>query len=114
MKIKSVDVEFKSWKDKALIKSVRAATVPELNAIAKEAADLAAQYSPVLTGRLASEMEVIQEATEQKPEALYGNVKTPYAIWVEVGSQGRPGKYMIRRAMEQVNSRALRKMKDKL
>lgn len=112
--IKGVDVKLIKWNPEALKSAIGRTFAPKLNETAREGVSIAQQRTPVATGQLRSEMEVIEEATPSKLEVKWGNNRTPYVIPVEIGTRGRAGRYMIRQGFQESNSKLMNKLRGSL
>jgi len=94
----------RNWYAERVRKSLGDKLADEINRTADMAVDRAQQRAPVDTGFMRDTMRVIRYATPDNLTAEWGNDTATYTIWVEIGSQGRPGRYFMRQAQQEATS----------
>lgn len=108
MKYKA-EVNITKWNATGIINDIRSKAADALNDIAQEAVDETKPRTPIETGELQASMRVIEHANSRKLEATWGSEKD-YAFWVEVGSGGKAGAYMIRHGMQVAHPHLLKRL----
>lgn len=89
------------WKGKQVTANVEKAVGAGLRETGAELVLLAALFAPRDTGFMANTMM----ATDVKKDARgyylqWGNWTAAYTIWQEIGSNGRPGRFFLRRSAD--------------
>lgn len=94
----------KNWYADRVRRSLAQELADEINRTADMAVEEAQQRAPVDTGFMRDTMRVIRYATPDNLTAEWGNDTATYTIWVEIGSQGRPGRYFMRQSQQVATS----------
>lgn len=93
-------VTLQGWRPGTVVNLAMAASAKVLNETAYDAVAWVQSQWPRDTGFSANTMEVVEEASEGKPSVIWGNITADYAIWIEIGARGRPGRYILRQSLE--------------
>ena len=107
-------VVLKEWNAEAIKGMADREVSKALNETADESVALAAEFAPKDTGYMASTMEVVERATPKKLNVIWGNISANYTLWQEIGSQGRPGRYFMRRASQQAYANLAERLRNKV
>lgn len=97
----AVTVRITVWRAEAVIKGTREEMSRRLNKAGAVGVTAAQAIAPRDTGFMANTMEVVHRATPAELFVTYGNITADYTLWQEIGSQGRPGRYFLRRSLDQ-------------
>lgn len=101
MVLGKVTVKIVKWNGGKILGQARVNAARALNATAADAVTIAQSAAPRDTGFMANTIEVIEPASASGfLRVTWGNVTAPYTIWQEIGSQGRPGRYFLRKGTE--------------
>ncbi len=101
MPLGHVTVKLSKWNGGKILGEARTSAARALNATAADAVAIAQAAAPRDTGFMANTIEIVEPATAKGfLRVTWGNVTAPYTIWQEIGSQGRPGRYFLRKGTE--------------
>lgn len=101
----SATVRWTSWNGDAVAARVRQEVAAALNETAADGVTIVQAIAPRDTGFMANTMEQLDHATPQSLRVSWGNITAAYTIWQEIGSQGRPGRYFLRRSLQEASKR---------
>lgn len=86
----------KSWYADALKTKIRKTTARLMNESAQAGLEHSQSVAPVLTGAMRDDLRITTLATSEDLTVAFGSKDVDYTFWVEIGSQGRPGRYFLR------------------
>lgn len=91
-----------NWLGPMVAGKVHSAVERGLTATAAQCVAAAMQNAPVDTGALRSDITFQPAQTDASGQhsIQWGNFVINYALWQEIGSQGRTGRYYLRRAAD--------------
>lgn len=90
-----------SWNGPAIVARAQKAAQEAIDETTNAAVLASQQMAPRDTGFMASTIEAEQAVVESgRTVGRWGNWTALYTLWQEIGSQGRPGRYFLRRAAD--------------
>lgn len=112
----TASLTIKNWYGDRVGRAAKGFVADVLNETADAAVDhvKSSPSTPVRTGFMRDTFEVLKRATINSLEADWGNEQADYTIWVEIGSQGRPGRYMMREAQQVATSGLLDRIRSRV
>ena len=101
------------WRGDDIKDRVREAAIKGVDDVMLDASRKAGDLAPKDTGAMASGIRVLERAhpVQGGVAGVWGNNTESYTIWQEIGSQGRAGKYFLRRGGDHAYSKLATRIK---
>lgn len=91
-----------AWNGRAIAARARRAAAIGIDQTTAAATLRASERAPRDTGFMANTMEWWPaRMLNGRMTGMWGNVRADYTLWVEIGAQGRPGRYFMRMAADE-------------
>jgi hypothetical protein len=107
----SASVVITKWNAAAIKSELRGKIADAINESAQEGVEAAQSQAPVDTGRMRADLQITEEATVNTLTATFGAKEVDYTLWVEIGSQGRAGRYFLRYGHDVAKSKLMTRLK---